>query len=76
MINAGHQLTLHAARLKAAGLACLKEGSMAKLQAWEVAERVCSDAIQIHGGYGFLNDFRSRNSIGDARVFQRHEGTS
>ena len=49
---------------------------MAKLQASEVAERVCSDAIQIHGGYGFLNDFPVEKLYRDARVFRLYEGTS
>ncbi|MGK7831463.1 acyl-CoA dehydrogenase family protein, partial [Acinetobacter baumannii] len=56
-IEAAHQLVLHAATLKDAGLPCLKEASMAKLFASTMAERVCSDAIQIHGGYGYVSDF-------------------
>lgn len=75
-VEAAHQLTLHAARMKDAGLPCLKEASMAKLHASEVAERVCSDAIQIHGGYGFLNDFPVEKLYRDARVFRLYEGTS
>lgn len=75
-VEAARQLTLHAAQLKDAGLPCLKEASMAKLQASEVAERVCSDAIQIHGGYGFLNDFPVEKLYRDARVFRLYEGTS
>ena len=53
-IEAARQLIFHAASLKDAGLPCLKEASMAKLFASEIAERVCSDAIQIHGGYGYV----------------------
>jgi butyryl-CoA dehydrogenase len=49
---------------------------MAKLLASEVAEKVCSDAIQVHGGYGFLNDFPVEKLYRDARVFQLYEGTS
>jgi alkylation response protein AidB-like acyl-CoA dehydrogenase len=75
-VEAAHQLTLYAARLKDAGIPCLKEASMAKLQASEVAEKVCSDAIQVHGGYGFLNDFPVEKLYRDARVFQLYEGTS
>lgn len=75
-VEAAHQLTLHAARLKDAGIPCLKEASMAKLQASEVAEKVCSDAIQVYGGYGFLNDFPVEKLYRDARVFQLYEGTS
>ncbi|HAO40032.1 MAG TPA: acyl-CoA dehydrogenase [Afipia sp.] len=75
-VEAAHRLTLYAAELKDAGLPCLKEASMAKLQASEVAERVCSDAIQVHGGYGFLNDFPVEKFYRDARVFRLYEGTS
>jgi alkylation response protein AidB-like acyl-CoA dehydrogenase len=49
---------------------------MAKLQASEVAERVCSEAIQVHGGYGFLSDFPVEKLYRDARVFRLYEGTS
>ncbi len=56
-IEAARLLVLNAARLRDAGLPCLKEAAMAKLFASEMAERVCSGAIQIHGGYGYLNDY-------------------
>src|SRR6185503_18515521 len=56
-IEAARQLYLHAARLRDSGEPCIKEASMAKLFASEMAERVCSDAIQIHGGYGYVSDF-------------------
>lgn len=75
-IEAGRQLMLNAARLKVAGEPCLKEASMAKLFASEMAERVCSDAIQIHGGYGYLTDFPVERLYRDARVCQIYEGTS
>lgn len=75
-IEAGRQLMLNAARLKVAGEPCLKEASMAKLFASEMAERVCSDAIQIHGGYGYLSDFPVERLYRDARVCQIYEGTS
>lgn len=75
-VEAARQLTLYAARLKDAGLPCRKEASMAKLQASEIAEAVCSDAIQVHGGYGFLKDFPLEKLYRDARVFQLYEGTS
>lgn len=75
-IEAARQLMLHAARLKDAGLPCAKEASMAKLFASEAAELVCSEAIQIHGGYGFLNDYPVEKLYRDARVFQIYEGTS
>jgi alkylation response protein AidB-like acyl-CoA dehydrogenase len=75
-IEAAHQLVMHAARLRDAGEACLKEACMAKLFASEMAERVCSDAIQIHGGYGYLNDFPVERIYRDVRVCQIYEGTS
>jgi alkylation response protein AidB-like acyl-CoA dehydrogenase len=75
-IEAARQLVLHAASLKDAGLPCLKEASMAKLFASEMAERVCSDAIQVHGGYGYLNDFPVERIYRDVRVCQIYEGTS
>jgi butyryl-CoA dehydrogenase len=55
---------------------CLKEASMAKLFASETAERICSDAIQIHGGYGYLNDFPVERIYRDLRVCSIYEGTS
>ncbi|PWV60176.1 acyl-CoA dehydrogenase family protein [Plasticicumulans acidivorans] len=75
-IEAARQLVLHAASLKDAGRPCLKEASMAKLFASEMAERVCSDAIQIHGGYGYLSDFPVERIYRDVRVCQIYEGTS
>ncbi len=75
-IEAAWQLILHAATLKDRGEPCLKEASMAKLFASESAERVCSDAIQIHGGYGYLRDFPVERYYRDVRVSQIYEGTS
>jgi alkylation response protein AidB-like acyl-CoA dehydrogenase len=75
-IEAAMQLMLHAAALRDAGAPCLKEASMAKLFASEMAERVCSDAIQIHGGYGYLADFPVERIYRDVRVCQIYEGTS
>ncbi|HSO08048.1 MAG TPA: acyl-CoA dehydrogenase family protein [Pelomicrobium sp.] len=75
-IEAARQLVLHAAALKDAGRPCLKEASMAKLFASEMAERVCSDAMQIHGGYGYLKDFPVERIWRDVRVTQIYEGTS
>jgi butyryl-CoA dehydrogenase len=75
-IEAARELTLHAAALKDAHRPCLKEASMAKLFATEMAERVCSEAIQIHGGYGYLNDFPVEKLYRDARVLSIYEGTS
>ena len=75
-IEAAEQLTLHAAALRDAKKPCLKEASMAKLFASEMAERVCSDAIQIHGGYGYLSDYPVERIYRDVRVCQIYEGTS
>ena len=67
-IEAARQLVWHAAALRDAGRPCLKEASMAKLFATEMAEKVCSDAIQIHGGYGYLADFPVERIYRDARL--------
>ena len=75
-IEAARQLTHHAASLKDAGLPCLTQAAMAKLFASEMAERVCSDAIQIHGGYGYVSDFPVERIYRDVRVCQIYEGTS
>jgi alkylation response protein AidB-like acyl-CoA dehydrogenase len=75
-IEAARQLILHAASLKDAGQPCLKEAAMAKLFASEMAERVCSDAIQVHGGYGYVSDFPVERIYRDVRVCQIYEGTS
>ncbi len=75
-VEAARQLYLHAARLRDAGEPCLKEASMAKLFASEMAERVCSDAIQIHGGYGYVADFPVERIWRDVRVCQIYEGAS
>jgi butyryl-CoA dehydrogenase len=75
-IEAARQLTWHAASLKDAGVPCLKEAAMAKLFASEMAERVCSGAIQIHGGYGYVSDFPVERIYRDVRVCQIYEGTS
>ena len=75
-IEAARQMTHHAAALKDAGRPCLKEAAMAKLFASEMAERVCSDAIQVHGGYGYVSDFPVERIYRDVRVCQIYEGTS
>ena len=75
-IEAARQMVWHAASLRDAGRPCLKEASMAKLFASEIAEQVCSDAIQIHGGYGYVNDFPVERIYRDVRVCQIYEGTS
>ena len=75
-VEAAHQLVLSAAALKDAGEPCLEQASMAKLFASEMAERVCSDAIQVHGGYGYVSDFPVERIYRDVRVCQIYEGTS
>jgi alkylation response protein AidB-like acyl-CoA dehydrogenase len=75
-LQAAELMMLHAARLRDAGQPCLKEASMAKLFASEMAETVCSSAIQIHGGYGYLNDFAVERIYRDARICKIYEGTS
>ncbi|MGQ7957541.1 acyl-CoA dehydrogenase family protein [Pseudomonas sp. SP16.1] len=75
-LNAARLLILHAARLKSAGLPCLSEASQAKLFASEMAEKVCSQAVQIHGGYGYLEDFPVEKYYRDARITQIYEGSS
>ncbi len=75
-IEAARLLLHHAARLKDAGLPCIKEASMAKLFASEACERVCSAAIQIHGGYGYVRDFPVEQIYRDSRICTIYEGTS
>jgi alkylation response protein AidB-like acyl-CoA dehydrogenase len=75
-IEAARHLFLHAAALKDAGRPCLTEAAMAKLYASEMAEEVCSAAIQVHGGYGYLSDFPVERIYRDVRVCQIYEGTS
>ncbi|MHB0777051.1 acyl-CoA dehydrogenase family protein [Halomonas sp. WWR20] len=75
-LNAARLLILHAARLRSAGQPCLSQASQAKLFASEAAEWVCSKAIQIHGGYGFLEDYPVERYYRDARITQIYEGTS
>ena len=75
-IEAARQLIWHAASLRDAGRPCLKEAAMAKLFASEMAEQVCSVAIQTLGGYGYVNDFPLERIYRDVRVCQIYEGTS
>jgi len=75
-IEAARQLVWHAATMKDAGIPCLKEAAMAKLFASEMAEKICTEAIQIHGGYGYLADFPVERIYRDVRVCQIYEGTS
>jgi hypothetical protein len=75
-VEAARQLYLHAAALRDAGKPCLKEASMAKLFASEMAEQVCSDAMQVHGGYGYVSDFPVERIWRDVRVCKIYEGAN
>jgi alkylation response protein AidB-like acyl-CoA dehydrogenase len=75
-VAAARQMLWHAAALRDAGERCLEEASMAKLFASQMAERVVSDALQIHGGYGYVEDFPVERIYRDVRVCQIYEGTS
>jgi butyryl-CoA dehydrogenase len=75
-LEVARQMVWHAAALRDAGQPCLAEASMAKLFASEMAERVCSSAIQVHGGYGYVADFPVERIYRDVRVCQIYEGTS
>lgn len=75
-INAARLLILHAASMRQAGQPCLSEASQAKLYASEMSERVCTKAIQIYGGYGYLEDYPVERYYRDARITQIYEGTS
>ncbi len=75
-LEAARLMVHNAARLRDAGEPCLKQASMAKLFASEAAEKICSDAIQVLGGYGYLNDYPLERIARDVRVAQIYEGTS
>jgi alkylation response protein AidB-like acyl-CoA dehydrogenase len=75
-VDVARQYYIHAARLLEAGLPCAKEAAIAKLFASEMAEKVCSEALQIHGGYGYLRDFPVERYYRDVRVCKIYEGTS
>ncbi|HDR9178754.1 TPA: acyl-CoA dehydrogenase family protein [Burkholderia vietnamiensis] len=75
-LDAARLMVWRAAKLKDAGLPCLKEASMAKMFASEVAESICSSAIQIHGGYGYVSDFPVERIFRDVRVCQIYEGAN
>jgi len=75
-VSAARLMVLHAARLRTADVPCISEASQAKLFASEAAEWVCSKAIQVHGGYGYLEDYAVERHYRDARITQIYEGTS
>lgn len=75
-VDVAHHYVLHAARLIDANIFCAKEASIAKLFASEMAEKVCSAALQLHGGYGYIKDFPVERYCRDVRVCKIYEGTS
>src|ERR671931_185349 len=75
-LDAAELLTFRAAFRKERGLPFTKEASMAKLFATEMAQRVCDKAVQIHGGYGYVDEFPVERYLRDARVQTIYEGTS
>ena len=75
-VEAARQLYLHAAALRDAGKPCLKEASMAKLFASEMANRHATQAVQIHGGNGYIRDFPVERLFRDAKITEIYEGTS
>jgi len=75
-VDIARQYTLYAARLIDAKIPAAKESAMAKLFASEMAEKVCSQALQIHGGYGYVKDFPVERYYRDVRVTKIYEGTS
>jgi hypothetical protein len=75
-IEVARQMCHHTAALKQSGARCIKQASISKLFASQMSERVCSKAIQIHGGYGFVNDYPVEKYYRDARVFQLYDGTN
>ena len=75
-LSAAELLTLRAASMKEAGVPFTREASMAKLFASEMANRACDRAVQIHGGYGYLDEFPVERYLRDARVQTIYEGTS
>lgn len=76
LLDASRLMVWRAAMLKDAGQPCLKEASMAKMYASEMAEKICSDAIQIHGGYGYVSDFPVERIYRDVRISQIYEGAN
>jgi butyryl-CoA dehydrogenase len=75
-VEAAHLMVMNAAQLRDADTPCLKEACMAKLFASEAAEKVCSEAMQVLGGYGYLKDFPIEKIYRDVRITQIYEGTS
>jgi alkylation response protein AidB-like acyl-CoA dehydrogenase len=75
-IDAAHLLSMRAAWMKEQGKPFSREAAMAKVVASETAVRVCNDAVQIHGGYGYVRELAAERHLRDARVTTIYEGTS
>ena len=75
-LDAARLLILRAAWLKDQGLGVTKESAMAKLYASEAATRACNEALQIHGGYGYMKDYPVERYLRDAKICEIGEGTS
>jgi butyryl-CoA dehydrogenase len=75
-IDAARLLTYRAASMMAAGKKCTKEASMAKLFASQACNKICFDAVQIHGGNGYIREFPVERYFRDARITEIYEGTS
>lgn len=75
-VEVAQQMCMHAASMRQAQMRCIKEASIAKLFASQMCERVCSAAIQVHGGYGFVEGFPVEKYYRDCRVFQIYDGTN
>lgn len=75
-IDAGRLLAYRAAELKDAGQPCHRESSMAKLFCSTTANYVCTEAVQIHGGYGYIKEYPVERYFRDARITELYEGTT
>ena len=75
-IDSGRLLAYRAAHLKDADEPCHREASMAKLYCSQMANFVCNEAVQIHGGYGYIKEYPVERYFRDARVTELYEGTS
>ena len=75
-IEAARLLTFRAAAMKDKGLPNVREAAMAKLFASEIAEKAASEAVQIHGGYGFIKDYPVEKFYRDVKLLTIGEGTS
>ncbi|GMA63578.1 hypothetical protein GCM10025859_40180 [Alicyclobacillus fastidiosus] len=75
-VEAAHWLIYHAAKMKSEGLPCGKQASMAKLFASDAAMSIASDAVQLHGGYGYIAEYHVEQLMRDAKVTQIYEGTN